>query len=68
MYSVGGLVALTTGYYMAKGSLGVLFRIMEARLGMYRKVTFILVNLLSAQLQPKWDRWADSKLRSCLKA
>ena len=31
--AVGGLVALTTGYFASKGSLGVLFRFVEARLG-----------------------------------
>ncbi|KAK7081805.1 protein of unknown function (DUF3523) [Halocaridina rubra] len=30
--AVAGLVALTAGYYAAKGSLGILFRFMEARL------------------------------------
>ncbi|MCL4127524.1 UNVERIFIED_CONTAM: hypothetical protein GTU68_047170 [Idotea baltica] len=30
--SVGGLVALTAGYFTAKGSLGVFFRFLEARL------------------------------------
>ncbi|XP_045598026.2 ATPase family AAA domain-containing protein 3-A isoform X2 [Procambarus clarkii] len=30
--AVGGLVALTAGYYAAKGSLGIVFRFVEARL------------------------------------
>ncbi|XP_069959812.1 ATPase family AAA domain-containing protein 3-A isoform X3 [Cherax quadricarinatus] len=30
--AVGGLVALTAGYYAAKGSLGIMFRFVEARL------------------------------------
>lgn len=31
--AVAGLVALTAGYYAAKGSLGIGFRFLEARLG-----------------------------------
>lgn len=31
--AVAGLVALTAGYYAAKGSLGIVFRFVEARLG-----------------------------------
>lgn len=31
--AVGGLVALTAGYFTAKGSLGIAFRFIEARLG-----------------------------------
>lgn len=38
--AVAGLVALTAGYYAAKGSLGIVFRFVEARLG--KIVTYIL--------------------------
>lgn len=31
--AVGGLVALTAGYFAAKGSLAMMFRFVEARLG-----------------------------------
>ena len=31
--AVGGIIALTAGYYATKGSLGILMRFIEARLG-----------------------------------
>lgn len=40
--AVAGLVALTAGYYGAKGSLGIMFRFMEARLGKDGKMLWIL--------------------------
>lgn len=43
--AVAGLVALTAGYYAAKGSLAIMFRFVEARLGEYCTEIFV-INLL----------------------
>lgn len=49
--AVAGLVALTAGYYAAKGSLAIMFRFVEARLGEYWESHIYLSNFLYQCIQ-----------------